>query len=333
MSPEQPETDRGIALVAPGPRDQCPAAVYVSRHRSETTRRTYAAGLRTLARELYPGADPPPDPESVPWHLLRYQHAAALRARLCKDHKPRTVNKLLTTLRGVVEECVNLGLVTDQDAAWRMRLHGERMPDDEPPAGRALEAYEVAALMAACDRSTLPGARDAAVVALLFGGGLRRAEAAGAHLANFDARLGRIRVLGKGRKTRDVQLAPDAADLVRAYVQKRGAQAGPLLVSFHLDGSVRRGRGGPAGLTAPGVRHVLAEIGSRAGVEDVQPHNARRTRITELLAAGEKPTDVKKISGHKSLDTLGRYDRTQAEAAHAASSRVPMVPDPPDAGG
>jgi len=316
-----------LALAEPPRGELNPALVYVASLRSAASRRTMESALRTVAAELAPGVPP----ELVAWHRLRFAHVAALKSRLSAGRQAPTLNKLLSALRGVATAAVDLGLMTEADASWRSRVKGDRPRDDEP-AGRALAAAEVASLLGACDGGTLEGARDAAVVALLFGGGLRRSEIATLHLSGFDARRGRVSVVGKGDRRRTVQLAPDAADVVRRYAERRGRAPGPLVVSFDLSGAVRGDARGPRGLSSAGVHYVLACVADRAGVGDVSPHDGRRTRITSMLEHGESVPDVRREAGHRSSATTDRYDRSNAEHAHAAGGRVPMVPGDPEGG-
>src|SRR3990172_2365667 len=97
-----------------------PAAVYLARL-GPGSRRGMHQALRVLASLLTDGAVAP---EALPWHLVRYEHAAAVRARLTAMYAPRTVNRYLTALRGVLKECWRLGLL-DADT-YRRTLAGTR---------------------------------------------------------------------------------------------------------------------------------------------------------------------------------------------------------------
>ena len=68
--------------------------------------------------------------------------------------------------------------------------------------GRALAEGELRALFEACDPSKPGGARNAALLGLVYGAGLRRAEVVGLDLADFDAATGKLVVRGKGNKER-----------------------------------------------------------------------------------------------------------------------------------
>lgn len=314
--------DTGLALRIVMRPEENPALVYLARLRSKTSRVTMESALKVIAELLSRDTTY----TEIAWHLLQYPHGVMIKTRLLASHSPRTTNKMLCALRGVIEESINLGLINDNDGSWRLRLHGIRVDNDEEPAGRALEDSEVERLVAACDTATLKGARDTAMLALLFGAGLRRREVAGIGIQDYDARRGRVKVLGKGSKPRTVQLAADSAATVAAWLKVRGATAGPLLVSFTSQRKVKVGEDGIAsGLTESGVYLVLKEIAKRACVTGITPHDARRTRITEMISQGTSLAFVRREAGHKSSKTTDRYDRSADEAAHAAAVNVPML--------
>ena len=141
-----------------------------------------AAKLTLIARDIL-GI---PDPQQVPWHLMRYQHVTAIRTRLQEmSYSPATVNAALYALRGVARAAFNLELM-DADAYQRIRdvrpVKAHRLP-----AGRALNPGELAALMDVCSRDSGPaGVRDAAIIGLLYAGGLRRPEAAVLEFKDYD---------------------------------------------------------------------------------------------------------------------------------------------------
>ena len=138
------------------------------------------------------------DAWTLPWAQLRYAHTHAIRATLAEKYAPATANRYLAALRGVLREAWRLGQMTGEDLARAVDLppvRGTRLP-----AGRAVTAGELAALFASCE-PTPGGVRDAALLAVLYGSGMRRAEVAALRLDDFDAEQASLRVLrGKGAK-------------------------------------------------------------------------------------------------------------------------------------
>ena len=302
------------------PRDRNPCLVYLARLRSPTSRATMEGALRRAAGLL---AGRPTAPEDLPWHLLRYQHVADLRGKLeSEGSKPRTINKILCAVRGTITEARKLGLIAREDAVTACEVEGFTV--DDLPAGRSVERDETERLISALP-DTVAGKRDGAIIALLFGGGMRRAEAASVDLAAVDRGRWEVRVRGKRAKERLVPLPPRAVALLRAWLAVRGEEPGPLLASFDLQGRLRRDSQGRIARVSPtGIYVAFRGIAERAGVENVSPHDARRTRATAMLSAGESITHVRDIMGHDDVRTTARYDRSSDDAKRVAANRVDL---------
>ena len=196
-----------------GPADRHPALVYLS-SLAASGRRTMEAKLLRVARLI--GYS---DVVTPPWHLMRYQHVVAIRTRLQEEGlAPSTVNSTLFALRGVARAAFNLELITADDL---VRIRDVRpIRHQRLPAGRAVTPGELAALMRTCANDHTPaGARDAAIIAMGYGAGLRRAELAGLDLANLadDGELITAKVAGKGNKERLVYLDNGSAQAMRDW--------------------------------------------------------------------------------------------------------------------
>ena len=299
-----------------------PAAVYLASLRP-TGRRTMAGALRIVAELLgY-------DVEAMPWHELRYEHVEAIRTKLAETKAPATVNKYLAAIRGVLRSAWRIGLLDAESyhrAADVKGVSGARLP-----AGRAAGPGELAALMRVCtEANTAAGARDAAIVALAYGAGLRRAELAALELEHVTRsddnghELVTIRVLGKGDKERLAYLDDGAALAVIDWLRVRGDAPGRLFWSGRKGGRINRGRG----LTSQAVRDIVARRADQAAIEELSPHDLRRTFVSDLLDAGVDIATVAGMAGHTSVQTTARYDR-RGEAAKKKAARslhVPYVP-------
>jgi site-specific recombinase XerD len=175
--------------------DHNAAAIYLTSLNSESGRRTMAQALNVCAGLLSTNASA----ASFAWHEVRFQHVAAIRSRLTEVYKPATVNKMLAAVRGVLKSAWQSGQMSAEDyhkAASVKCVKGETLP-----AGRELTSGELSALMADCEHDTTnAGARDAAIIALMYSCGLRREEVVTLDLADFASEDGRLVVRGKGRK-------------------------------------------------------------------------------------------------------------------------------------
>lgn len=292
----------GQALVRHQPYapNQHPALVYVARL-AKGSRRTMRAALDTIAGALTDGSYSARD---LPWHQLRYQHTQAVRSVLAERYAPSTANKHLAALRGVLKEAWRLGLIEAGDyqrATDLAAVSGEALP-----AGRELSLGELTALFDACAQDpAAAGVRDAAILAVLYGGGLRRSELVTLNEADYDRESGAIIVrAGKGRKDRLVYAAGNGRRALDAWIAERGAAHGALFCPVRKGGRVTVRR-----MSDQAVVNALRKRARQAGVAGFSPHDLRRTFISHLLDRGADIATVQRLAGHANVTTTSRYDR------------------------
>jgi len=148
-------------------------------------------------------------------------------------------------------------------------------------------------------------ARDAAVLALLYGSGLRIFEALGLQRKDID-RADVITVLGKGGKQRMVPVLPVVGRLIAEYLDACPHDLppkGPLFVGA---------RGGP--LSPRIVQLAMARLRGALGLpESATPHALRHSFATHLLARGGDLRAIQELLGHASLSTTQIYTAVDAE--------------------
>ena len=303
-------------VVIPDRLDRNPAAVYLAGRTSPVGRRGLQRSLDRAAEILTGGIAT--SALTVDWAAIRYQHVAALRAVLIENAKPATVNHVLAAVRGTVKEAWRLGLI-DAEALARV-TDVPNVKVSTLPAGRHVDAGEVAALFRACGDQPV-GARDAAMLALLYGCGLRRSEAVAVQLADYH--VGKVTVhSGKGRKDRNVFCPAGGRDAIDAWIARRGDWPGALLCPVRKGGHVQQ-----RAMSDQSVMMRLRYLATQAGVKALTPHDLRRSFVGSLLDAGADISSVQALAGHSSTDTTTRYDRRPEDAKrHAAELlHVPFV--------
>lgn len=311
-----PELLSLAVLPPPKALDRNPAAVYLASLPSPESRRTLGATLEVLAGLLSGGTA---SAARIPWGAVRYAHTAALRAALLQRYRPATVNKYLATLRGVLKSAVRLGLM--DLAAYQAATDFKGVKGETLPSGRALAAGELLALVRTCLEGPGPGgARDTAVLALLYGCGLRRAEAVGLALADVDLDGGVVTVHGKGRKERTAHIPPGAKHALARWMETRGPDPGPCLCPVDKVGRITI-----RPMTAQALYLALQKRAVEAGVAAFSPHDLRRTFVSDLLDAGADLATVQKLAGHADPGTTARYDR-RGEAAKAKAAGLIVFP-------
>jgi integrase/recombinase XerC len=193
-------------------------------------------------------------------------------------------------------------------AAVRAPKIGKTLP--RPLAIDAARRITDADLSAGDDREPWIHARDAAVLALLYGSGLRISEALGLKRVDFGARDA-ITVTGKGNKQRMVPVLPQVQKLVADYVALCPydlPEPGPLFVGA---------KGGT--LSARVVQLAMARLRGALGLpETATPHALRHSFATHLLARGGDLRAIQELLGHASLATTQIYTEVDAERLIAA---------------
>ena len=165
--------------------------------------------------------------------------------------------------------------------------------------------------------------RDAAILELFYGSGLRLAELVGLNVPDVDLERGTAKVMGKGAKERLVPVTAAARDALRAYLKKAYVPpAGPLF----LNKLRKRICGRSVWLL---VKKYQAAAGLPAGFS---PHKLRHAFATHLLSGGADLRSIQAMMGHASLSTTTRYAQVsasklveaydQAQAALATRKRL-----------
>lgn len=194
-------------------------------------------------------------------------------------------------------------------------LQGPKRPARLPRPVSASVAKEMIALAdEAPDKAPWVGARDAAVLSLLYGVGLRISEALS--LTGKDLPLGpRIRIVGKGGKVRILPVIPAVRDAVAEYAR---------LCPYDLPKTQPVFRGEKGGPLNPRIIQALVQnLRGQLGLPSTAtPHALRHAFATHLLANGADLRAIQTLLGHASLSTTQVYtgvDAVRLKAAHAAA--------------
>lgn len=288
--------------------------------RNANTRRAYAQTAGDFAGFLSRRAGRQVDePEAVRALLSHGSGAANLlaldyRADLLERVSSGTVALRLSNLRALVKLARTTGMVE-----WTLEVASVKVRRWRDTEGPGLDVVRLLAVHVRGGANAARSARDRALLALLYGQGLRRAEAVSLDVAHMDLAGGRISVLGKGHTDREwVRLSPAVAEALAAWLAVRpGVAVGPLLLGW--DGV--RGRVGGR-LSAHGVYRLTTRWGLAAAGVKVRPHGLRHTAATALLDAGTAHAEVAGFMRHADLSTLAHYDDNRKRRGNAAAARL-----------
>ncbi len=173
----------------------------------------------------------------------------------------------------------------------------------------------MAALLDVCTTdTTAAGARDAALLSVLYAAGLRREEVVGLDYLDYEHLTGRLIIRGKGSKERTVYVSGGASTALAAWLAIRGETTGPLFWPVNKGGHIT-----PRRMTAQAVYNLLRKRATEAGVRSFSPHDLRRTFVGDLLDAGADIATVARLAGHANIQTTARYDRRPEEAKRRAA--------------
>lgn len=244
-------------------------------------------------------------PGAIDRKLLRRYLAWLMQRRYAR----RSIARKASAVRSMLAWAVLHGGLTANPA-------GElETPKLDRPLPRVLRQPEAIALCELPPRDDPLGLRDGAILELLYGSGLRVSELCGLDVDDVDTREAFVRVMGKGRKERQIPVSGPARRAVGAYLSgarhvlaQRSATGGGAALFLNSRG--RR-------IGARSVRGVLEKYVAAEGGAPFGPHVLRHSFATHLLDGGADLRSVQELLGHESLGTTQIYTHVSNERLKA----------------
>ena len=260
----------------------------------------------------------------VAWLLERRELRTGRRG-----HARASVLRLLAALRAFFRYLIEAGLLP-RAPLWAprstmMRRFTPRPPSRLPDLLSSAEAARLVEAPVTGEGTTahVAGARrDAALLELLYGCGLRVSEAAGLDLDAVSLEKRTVRAWGKGSKTRVLPLGGPAAHALQAYVD----HGRPTLASRGSGAALFLNRRGGR-LTPRSIQSIVRRYAAAAGLRDgVHPHTLRHSFATHLLDGGADLRIVQELLGHSTPTATQVYTHvSQAEARRVYLSAHPLA--------
>ena len=223
---------------------------------------------------------------------------AFLASRRSEGAGARTLGRGLAGVRSLLRFLERRGLA---NAAGAAALRAPRQPKSLPKPLTAPDARRVVSAGEQLAEEPWIAARNAAVLTLLYGCGLRISEALGLDGGDLASTAEKVlRVTGKGGKTRLVPVLPVAFQAVAEYRR---------LCPYHLGGGEPLFRGARGGALNPAiVQREMAKLRSALNLPDTAtPHALRHSFATHLLGRGGDLRTIQELLGHASLSTTQIY--------------------------
>lgn len=277
-----------------------PATYYLSKL-GESSRGMMRYVLQEIADRL--GYDDS-DLTDVPWNLIESSTVIALSGALQSDGKSvNTVSLYINAVRGVMNAAWALGHIP--------RDQLDKIRDIKPPKGTVLPRGKnikrniIKEIMACCSADERPqGKRDAAIIAVLYGTGMRKSESVNILLANINFEEQCIQVLGKGNKELR-KFAPDwVFNKIREWLELRD-QVTPN--APYLFNRIRKGGAiVDVPITKHAINHIVKQRALQVGIQ-IMPHDFRRSFITRIIDEHDLAI-AQKMADHATMATTARYD-------------------------
>ncbi len=170
-----------------------------------------------------------------------------------------------------------------------------------------MAAADVQLLLQSCDRETVAGMRNFAILLLLARLGLRAAEVSGLKLEDFDWQVGELVVTGKGWHRDRMPLSNEVGEAVASYLSKARPTVRDRVVFLTLVAPMRQ-----MGSTA--VSQTVWRQCRIAGLQPVRAHRLRHSLATELLSRGVKLPEIAQVLRHRDLATTAVYAKVDHRA-------------------
>ena len=299
---------------------QAPVALYLQQL-AASSRQTMRYVLQDAADRL--GVDDVAI-EEFPWHQLQPGHITALVAALRTDgYAPNTSSLYVNAIRGVMNQAWQQSLIT-QDQLLKIRAvkagGGSRLVK-----GRNLRRTLIRELMDVCAADPRPqGLRDAAIIAILYGSGMRKSESVNMDLRQVNMAERSLQVLGKGNKEL-IKFAPAwAFEKLQVWLDFRREQL-PEGVSddTFLFNRIRRGSHiTRERITKHAIYYIAKQRGKQVGV-DIMPHDFRRSFITRVIEEYDVSI-AQKLAHHANIATTVSYDMRDDNERRNATDRFSL---------
>lgn len=232
-----------------------------------------------------------------------HQIRSYLASLMASGMKPRSINKVISTLRSFYKFLLREQLV---DTNPLQLIKNLKTPKKIPVF---IEEEAIVNLLN-CQRSfsnDFSGQRDRLVLELLFGTGIRRAELILIRHSHIDFINQTIRILGKGNKERLIPIYAYLTDFLREYIENKEELFDQTSKQLIVND---QGNDASVDLIYKIVTHHLGTISTQL---KVSPHVLRHSFATSLLNRGASINDIKELLGHESLSATQIYTSNSVE--------------------
>lgn len=244
-----------------------------------------------------------PEPLDAALRQLDAGQVTAFMLGYCPDRNPASAKALVTAVRALLRFLHVAGYVPVPLAAAVPAVAGWRLAS----LPRGLDAAVVARLLVSCDRDTIVGRRDYAILTMLARLGLRGAEVADLELGDLDWRGGEVAIRGKGNRIERLPLPVEVGEALAAYLMAGRPRCDAATVFCTVRAPYRR-------LSPAAIRAIMGYACRRAGLDRVGAHRLRHSLATDMLRAGASLPEVGQVLRHRSQLATSIYAKVDDNA-------------------
>lgn len=275
-----------------------PAKTYILSLDSEVNSKNTALALNRLCKRLSNKACY----EAFDWSKLNYTSLISLKADLQNDnYSAGSINTYLALFKGVSVNAWRQKIISTDDYLHIQDI--KRVKNQRIVSGRSLSASEIKILIKHCtNQQTNAGKRNAALIALAYGAGLRVHELISVTTDNYFS--DHVRIVGKGNKERKNPLPSFVSKIVDQWLTSRKKfDCEHLFLRIHRGDHIKNNK-----LSKQSIGMIFSKILTQAKTEHFTPHDLRRSFATNLLDAEVDLFTVQNLMGHANSDTTKLYD-------------------------
>ena len=263
--------------------------------------------------------------EFIGWYCSEprsaFNRTVVLRYRFFLEQKnlaPSTINVRLAAVRRLAYEASDTGLLSPDLAAGIRRVKGAKRLGVR--IGNWLTVHQSRTLLGESPSDSLRGKRDRAILALLIGCGLRRAELVGLGMEDFQVREEHwviADLIGKGKHIRTVPVPMWAKRAVDEWTTAAAINGGAIFRRIN-----RLGKIWGDGITPKAIWHIVKAAAKRVGIRNLAPHDLRRTCARLCHLAGGELEQIQFLLGHASVQTTERYLGCKQKLSQAVNDNL-----------
>lgn len=228
-----------------------------------------------------------------------------------------TINLHLSAIRRLADEAADSGWLSPELAIGIRRVKGVKRLGRR--IGNWLNGDQAQDLLNAVSSSTLRGKRDAALIGLLLGCGLRRSEAVTLRLSQLQSRENHsviVDLVGKGGRLRTVPVPTWCKSLIDTWLRDSRVNEGKVFRRVSRNGARQ-----DAGVTTSVVWYAVKRYAKQIGFDHLAPHDLRRTCARLCHGAGGELEQIQFLLGHESVQTTERYIGCRQNFREAVNDR------------